>query len=107
MRPRDAQKAADEAKARFSHIDGDHLTLLNVYHAFKQNGTLAFPHSRCVRGSGEYRGTVVFDSLLWSICQSVRGCCVVFFKFDSRMPLCMPTLSLGSAVNLMAHGEWE
>eukprot|EP00850_Spirogloea_muscicola_P014176 SM000100S09403 [mRNA] locus=s100:89273:93608:- [translate_table: standard] len=32
-----AQKAADEAKARFAHIDGDHLTLLNVYHAFKQN----------------------------------------------------------------------
>ena len=22
---------------RFAHIDGDHLTLLNVYHAFKQN----------------------------------------------------------------------
>ncbi|TQE11484.1 hypothetical protein C1H46_002859 [Malus baccata] len=34
---REAQKAADEAKARFGHIDGDHLTLLNVYHAYKQN----------------------------------------------------------------------
>ncbi|CAL5433423.1 unnamed protein product [Camellia sinensis] len=28
---------ANEAKARFGHIDGDHLTLLNVYHAYKQN----------------------------------------------------------------------
>ncbi|KAK9696948.1 hypothetical protein RND81_08G006300 [Saponaria officinalis] len=37
LRPREAQEAADEAKARFGHIDGDHLTLLNVYHAFKQN----------------------------------------------------------------------
>jgi len=37
VRPSEARKAADEAKARFSHIDGDHLTLLNVYHAFKQN----------------------------------------------------------------------
>ncbi|VAI06289.1 unnamed protein product [Triticum turgidum subsp. durum] len=37
LRPREAQKAADEAKARFGHIDGDHLTLLNVYHAYKQN----------------------------------------------------------------------
>ncbi|KAL6525890.1 hypothetical protein OROMI_030285 [Orobanche minor] len=37
IRPREAQKAADEAKARFGHIDGDHLTLLNVYHAYKQN----------------------------------------------------------------------
>ncbi|KAH1259106.1 putative pre-mRNA-splicing factor ATP-dependent RNA helicase DEAH2 [Glycine max] len=34
---KEAQKAADEAKARFGHIDGDHLTLLNVYHAYKQN----------------------------------------------------------------------
>ncbi|XP_073299865.1 probable pre-mRNA-splicing factor ATP-dependent RNA helicase DEAH2 isoform X1 [Primulina huaijiensis] len=37
VRPREAQKAADEAKALFGHIDGDHLTLLNVYHAYKQN----------------------------------------------------------------------
>ncbi|KAK9086095.1 hypothetical protein Sjap_026506 [Stephania japonica] len=37
MKKWEAQKAADEAKARFSHIDGDHLTLLNVYHAYKQN----------------------------------------------------------------------
>ncbi len=38
MRPKEAQKAADEAKAEFVHIDGDHLTLLNAYHAYKQNG---------------------------------------------------------------------
>lgn len=38
LRPREAQKQADEAKARFSHEDGDHLTLLNVFHAYKQNG---------------------------------------------------------------------
>ncbi|CAA6663655.1 unnamed protein product [Spirodela intermedia] len=37
LRPREAQKAADEAKARFGHSNGDHLTLLNVYHAYKQN----------------------------------------------------------------------
>ncbi|KAM7253276.1 hypothetical protein ACFE04_025894 [Oxalis oulophora] len=30
VRPREARKAADEAKARFKHIDGDHLTLLNA-----------------------------------------------------------------------------
>jgi len=37
VRPPEAKKAADEAKMRFAHIDGDHLTMLNVYHAFKQN----------------------------------------------------------------------
>ena len=36
VRPKEAQQAADRAKARFSHPEGDHLSLLNVYHAFKQ-----------------------------------------------------------------------
>lgn len=35
VRPNDQRKQADEAKAQFSHPDGDHLTLLNVFHAFK------------------------------------------------------------------------
>eukprot|EP00123_Amoebidium_parasiticum_P011338 comp20659_c0_seq1/m.26808 comp20659_c0_seq1/g.26808 ORF comp20659_c0_seq1/g.26808 comp20659_c0_seq1/m.26808 type:complete len:700 (-) comp20659_c0_seq1:147-2246(-) len=37
MRPNDSRRQADEAKARFSHENGDHLTLLNVYHAYKRN----------------------------------------------------------------------
>lgn len=37
VRPNEVKKQADECKMRFAHIDGDHLTLLNVYHAFKQN----------------------------------------------------------------------
>lgn len=38
MRPKEAAKAADVAKAQFAHVDGDHLTLLNAYHAYKQSG---------------------------------------------------------------------
>jgi len=38
IRPREAQAAADQAKAKFAHQDGDFLTLLNVYHAYKANG---------------------------------------------------------------------
>ena len=34
MRPREAAKAADEAKAQFAHADGDHLTLLNAYASY-------------------------------------------------------------------------
>ena len=34
-RPASARKRADEMKALFAHPDGDHLTLLNAYHAFK------------------------------------------------------------------------
>ncbi|BFZ62616.1 DEAH-box ATP-dependent RNA helicase prp43 [Saitoella coloradoensis] len=35
VRPNSARKAADAMKAEFAHPDGDHLTLLNVYHAYK------------------------------------------------------------------------
>jgi pre-mRNA-splicing factor ATP-dependent RNA helicase DHX15/PRP43 len=34
MRPKDQAKAADEAKSKFAHEDGDHLTLLNAYTMF-------------------------------------------------------------------------
>lgn len=35
VRPANNRKRADEMKSHFSHPDGDHLTMLNVYHAFK------------------------------------------------------------------------
>ncbi|EGC33048.1 hypothetical protein DICPUDRAFT_56694 [Dictyostelium purpureum] len=38
MRPKDNRLEADASKKNFDHFDGDHLTLLNVYHAFKKNG---------------------------------------------------------------------
>jgi pre-mRNA-splicing factor ATP-dependent RNA helicase DHX15/PRP43 len=37
MRPASQRKEADMAKAQFTHPDGDHLTMLNVYHAYKSN----------------------------------------------------------------------
>lgn len=35
IRPASNRKRADEMKRQFAHPDGDHLTLLNAYHAFK------------------------------------------------------------------------
>lgn len=35
VRPASQRKRADEMKNLFAHPDGDHLTLLNAYHAFK------------------------------------------------------------------------
>ena len=43
VRPHGFHKEADEAKGRFYHIDGDHLTLLNVFHAFKQSESYFYP----------------------------------------------------------------
>lgn len=35
VRPRENRAYADDAKKQFDHPDGDHLTLLNVFHAYK------------------------------------------------------------------------
>ncbi|KUJ22945.1 P-loop containing nucleoside triphosphate hydrolase protein [Mollisia scopiformis] len=47
VRPASAKKRADEMKALFAHPDGDHLTMLNVYHAFKGAVAQANPKQWC------------------------------------------------------------
>jgi pre-mRNA-splicing factor ATP-dependent RNA helicase DHX15/PRP43 len=76
VRPREAQKAADDAKARFIHGDGDHLMLLKIFHAWKQNNESPdwswdnFLNQRCMKMAGNVRGQLV------RICQrlGVRLC---------------------------------
>jgi HrpA-like RNA helicase len=54
MRQKNEQRPADEDKARFSHVDGDHLTLLNAYYAWKvcvvahMDGLLTEYFTRCI-----------------------------------------------------------
>ena len=45
MRPSENRKAADAAHQQFAHVDGDHLTLLNVYHAYKLHDGPSAPSS--------------------------------------------------------------
>jgi pre-mRNA-splicing factor ATP-dependent RNA helicase DHX15/PRP43 len=47
VRPPQARKKADDMKACFAHPDGDHLTMLNVYHAFKSLDDQADPSTWC------------------------------------------------------------
>lgn len=47
VRPASARKRADEMKALFAHPDGDHLTMLNVYHAFKGSQVQENPKQWC------------------------------------------------------------
>lgn len=47
IRPASQRKRADEMKDLFAHPDGDHLTLLNVYHAFKSPEAQANPKQWC------------------------------------------------------------
>lgn len=37
LRPNSQRQQADEAKAQFAHPHGDHLSLLNLYHAYRTN----------------------------------------------------------------------
>ena len=47
VRPASQRKLADEMKGLFAHPDGDHLTLLNVYHAFKGPDAQESPKQWC------------------------------------------------------------
>lgn len=47
VRPANARKRADEMKSLFTHPDGDHLTMLNVYHAFKGPEAQLNPREWC------------------------------------------------------------
>ncbi len=64
-RPRDKQTIADQKRARFYHADGDHLTLLTVYEAWKLNGGSNtwcyenFIHARALKRSQDVRNQLV------------------------------------------------
>lgn len=47
VRPAAARKRADEMKQLFAHPDGDQLTMLNVYHAFKSPAAQENPKQWC------------------------------------------------------------
>ena len=47
VRPTSARKAADEMKALFAHPEGDHLTMLNAYHAYKGAQAQSDPKRWC------------------------------------------------------------
>lgn len=47
VRPASQRKRADEMKNLFAHPDGDHLTLLNAYHAFKSPEAQENPKQWC------------------------------------------------------------
>jgi pre-mRNA-splicing factor ATP-dependent RNA helicase DHX15/PRP43 len=63
VRPNNARKAADEAKALFANPDGDHLTLLNVYHAFKSDEARSDPSRWCYDHFLSMRSLVSADNV--------------------------------------------
>ncbi|KAK9481018.1 P-loop containing nucleoside triphosphate hydrolase protein [Lipomyces japonicus] len=63
VRPNSARKKADEMKMQFAHPDGDHLTLLNVYHAFKGEVAQLNPVNWCYDHFLSYRSLQSADSV--------------------------------------------
>uniref|UniRef100_A0A7S3PGC3 RNA helicase n=1 Tax=Aplanochytrium stocchinoi TaxID=215587 RepID=A0A7S3PGC3_9STRA len=60
QRPREHGKAADEAKKQFESMDGDHITMLQAYHAYKQSGESA---DWCYNNFLQYRSLKSADAV--------------------------------------------
>nr|POE72442.1 putative pre-mrna-splicing factor atp-dependent rna helicase prp43 [Quercus suber] len=63
VRPAAARKRADEMKDLFAHEDGDHLTMLNVYHAFKAPAAQENPKQWCHDHFLSYRALQQADNV--------------------------------------------
>lgn len=64
IRPTKDKKRADEAKNQFAHPDGDHLTLLNVYHAFKSDEAYEYGIQKWCRDNFlNYRSLAAADNI--------------------------------------------
>lgn len=83
MRPPDQRKMADEAKAQFSHPDGDHLSLLNVYHAYKTSGE---DQKWCYDNFCNYRTLKSADNVRTQLKRYMERCDLdlVSLPFDER-----------------------
>ena len=63
MRPANKRKDADQMKQQFAHPDGDHLTMLNVYHAFKGPQAQDNPKQWCYDHYLNYRSLQQADNV--------------------------------------------
>ena len=73
QRPKESARQADEAHAAFKHPDGDHLTLLNAYHRFKQAGH-SVPQLRewCYNNFLQYRSLASADSVRMQLARVMK-----------------------------------
>lgn len=64
IRPSKDKKRADDAKNVFAHPDGDHITLLNVYHGFKSDEAYEYGiHKWCRDHYLNYRSLSAADNI--------------------------------------------
>lgn len=64
VRPSKDKKRSDDAKSIFAHPDGDHITLLNVYHGFKSDEAYEYGiHQWCRDHYLNYRSLASADNI--------------------------------------------
>ena len=63
VRPANNRQRADEMKQLFAHPDGDHITMLNVYHAFKSDEAQENPKQWCHDHFLSYRALQQADNI--------------------------------------------
>ncbi|PVU94925.1 hypothetical protein BB561_002173 [Smittium simulii] len=83
MRPREAQKAADAAKMEFAHVDGDHLTLLNVFHAYRGNNSNA---NWCWDHFLQYRSLKSADNVRYQLERIMKRLKIELISSDFNSP---------------------
>ena len=70
MRPKEAAKLADESKSQYSHPDGDHITMLHAYLAYKDSGSSS---EYCFDNFLNYRSLQSADSVRDQLSRQLRG----------------------------------
>ncbi|KAF3931597.1 hypothetical protein ABW19_dt0210007 [Dactylella cylindrospora] len=98
-RPKEKQQQADQKKAKFHDPHGDHLTLLNVYNSWKQNGFASpwcfenFIQARSMRRAQDVRQQLVsimerYNNRIISCGRNTmkvrQALCTGFFKHAAR-----------------------
>lgn len=83
MRPRFAQKAAYQAKTKFINIDGDHLTFLNIFHAWKQNNESSNWSAENFLNQGALKAT---DNVRKQLIRSARRLRIMLHSNDCCSP---------------------
>lgn len=81
MRPREAAAAADEAKANFSHQDGDHITLLNAYTAYKEASD---PRDYCYQNFLNYRSMQSADNVRSQLSRAMQRLNIPLIRGDPQ-----------------------
>ncbi|KAF7547679.1 hypothetical protein G7Z17_g7555 [Cylindrodendrum hubeiense] len=133
-RPKEKQSQADQKRAKFNDPNGDHLTLLNVYNAWKQSGFSTpwcienFIQARSMRRAQDVRTQIIkimerYRHKIVSCGHETdrvrRALCAGFFRNAARSeaadagPRCYKTLLSGtpvyvhpSSVMLGKQAEW-